>query len=71
VPVLVDAELRLDRVELDLRSVVRLDDMLEVGVDGLDFREDLLGLRLLRLDARGGSRTGGEERGRGEGDKKR
>jgi hypothetical protein len=45
--------------------------MLEVGVDGLDFREDLLGLRLLRLDARGGSRAGGEERGSSEGDKKR
>jgi hypothetical protein len=45
--------------------------MLEVGVDGLDIREDLLGLRLLRLNARGGSRPGGEERGRGEGDQKR
>ena len=42
-----------------------------VGVDGLDIREDWLGLRLLRLDARGGSRPGGEERGRGEGDQKR
>jgi hypothetical protein len=67
-PVLVDTKFRLDRVELDLRSVVGLDDVLEVGVDGLDVCEDLPGLRLLRLDGRGGSSPGGEEGGRGEGD---
>jgi hypothetical protein len=35
--------------------------VLETCVNGLNLCEDLLGLRLLRLDGRGGSRPGGEK----------
>lgn len=52
--------LGLDPVELDLRGVVGLDDVLQARVDGLDLSQDLLSLRLLRGDRRR-ARGGGEE----------
>jgi len=60
---LVDLLLGLDPVELDLRGVVGLDDLLQARVDGLDLRQNLLSLRLLRGNRRG-ARSGGEERRR-------
>ncbi len=62
-PALVDLLLGLDPVELDLRGVVGLDDVLQARVDGLDLSQNLLSLRLLRGDRRR-ARGGGEERGR-------
>jgi hypothetical protein len=53
---LVDLLLGLDSVELDLRGVVSLDDLLQARVDRLDLRQNVLSLRLLRGDRR---RAGG------------
>jgi hypothetical protein len=44
--------------------------VLEIGVDGADLGEDLLGLGLLGSDGGRGGCTGGEEGGRREGDQK-
>lgn len=59
-PPLVDFLLGLDPVELDLRGVVSLDDVLQARVDGLDLSQNLLSLRLLRGDRRR-ARSGGED----------
>ena len=40
--------LRLDRIQLDLRGVVGLHDLLQIGVDRLDLGENLPCLRALR-----------------------
>jgi len=53
---LVRALLGSNAVEFDLRRVVGLDDEAEVAVELLDLGEDLLGLRLLRLDGLGDGR---------------
>jgi len=66
-PALVDLLLGLDPVELDLRGVVSLDDVLQARVDGLDLSQNLLSLRLLRCDRRGPG-SGGEERRRENGE---
>jgi hypothetical protein len=62
-PSLVDLLLGLDSVELDLRGVIGLDDLLQARVDGLDLRQNVLSLRLLGGDRRG-ARGSGEERRR-------
>jgi hypothetical protein len=63
-PAFVDFLLGLDPVELDLRGVVGLDDVLQARVDGLDLNQNLPSLRLLRGDRRGA--RGGSEEGRRE-----
>jgi hypothetical protein len=62
-PAFVDFLLGLDPVELDLRGVVGLDDVLQARVDGLDLSQNLLSLRLLGGDRRR-ARGGGEDRRR-------
>ncbi len=63
----VPRELVLDPVELDVREVVRLDHVREIGVDLLDLREDVLGLRALRGEVGGvGCRPAGHGERRDE-----
>jgi hypothetical protein len=61
----------LDGVVLDLSRVVGLNRLLEIGVQGLDLGEDLLGLGLFRSNGGCRTRTGREETGGRESAEKR
>jgi hypothetical protein len=63
----VRGELGVDPPELDVRVVVLLDGLLEVGVELLDLGDDRLSLSLLRRDGLPRRRPDDEQKRGGEG----